>query len=165
MASFEPHFYGVGAFAAAVEPDGVMSSAVEIAAQMDALISGPDEVRNGMLTSIWPPVEEPVFVPISARTLPGNLAWVGVGSQGVGDTMFAVTDQIAATLRSATGVVDGIPAPERDNAYDREETGRLERENHELLQSLAADPAAMDTLSTHIYLREMKLQYMTDFGC
>jgi len=165
MASFEPHFYGVGAFAAAVEADGVMSSTVEIAAQMDALISGPDEVRNGMLTSIWPPVEEPVFVSISARTLPGNLAWVGVGSQGVGDAMFAVTDQIAATLRSATGVVDGIRAPEPDNAYDREETGRLEREIHELLQSLAADPAAMDTLSTHIYLREMKLQYMTDFGC
>jgi hypothetical protein len=132
---------------------------------MDALISGPDEVRNGKLMSIWPPAEEPVFVSISARSLPGNLAWVSIKSQGIGGAMLAVTDQIAATLRSEVGVVDGVRAPERDNDYDREETARLEREIHELLEGLTADPAALETFSSHIYLRELKLQYMTDFGC
>lgn len=165
MGSFEPHFYAVGAFAAPVEADRVMSSATEIAAKMDALISGPNEVRNGKLMSIWPSAEEAIFVSISARPLPGNLAWVSIGSQWVGDAKFAVTDQIAATLRSELGIVDDVRVPERDFDYDREETGRLEREIHELLERLAADPAALETFATDIYLRELKLQYMTDFGC
>ena len=160
----EPQFYGAGAFAASIEADRVMSSATEIAAQMGALISGPDEVRNGKLMSIWP-ASEPSFVSISARPLPGDLAWVRIGSQGIGSAMFAVTDQIDAALKAEVGVVDGVRPPERDHNYDREETGRLEREIHELLEGLAADPAALESFSAHIYLCELKLQYMTDFGC
>ena len=64
-----------------------------------------------------------------------------------------------------SGSSTALDLPGRDHNYDREETGRLEREIHELLEGLAADPAALETFSAHIYLRELKLQYMTDFGC
>lgn len=75
----EPHFYGVGSFAAPVEPDRVMSSALQIAAQMQAQTLGPDDVRGGKLISIFPASEKPAFVSISARPRPGSVAWVSLG--------------------------------------------------------------------------------------
>lgn len=119
------------------------------------------------MISIFPSSEEPAFVSISARPMPGSVAWVRVGSQGLmGVDLASLTDLIAADLKSEIGVIEsGVLPPEREPEYDREETRRLEREIQELLEALASDPASLETLSAHIYLRELKLQYMTDLGC
>lgn len=84
----------------------------------------------------------------------------------MGVDLASLTDLIAADLKSEIGVIEsGVLPPEREPEYDREETRRLEREIQELLEALASDPASLETLSAHIYLRELKLQYMTDLGC
>jgi len=157
-------FVAFAAFAAPVSMDEVMAAAGEIAAQLDARVHGPDSVGNGKLISIWPPASEPSFVSISARPLREGVVWVRGGAQGIGGGMFAHTDEIESALQAKLGAVDKVRPPERAEDYDREETQRLERETHELLEALAANPSSWDTLAAEVYLREMKLQYMTALG-
>jgi hypothetical protein len=158
------HFVAFAAFAAPVSMDEVMAAASEIAAHLDARVHGPDSVGNGKLISIWPPTSEPSFVSISARPLREGVVWVRGGSQGIGGGMFTHTDEIESALQARLGAVDKVRPPERAEDYDRGETQRLERETHELLEALAANPSSWDTLAAEIYLREVKLQYMTALG-
>src|SRR5215217_406733 len=81
MAVVEPLFH-IETFAAPIEADLVIHAAAEVAAELGAQTHGPAEVGGGRLLSIWPPIESPTFVSVSARPIPAGAAWVRVSAQG-----------------------------------------------------------------------------------
>lgn len=165
MANLQPNFYGVGSFAAPVDMHEVMSSAIEIGRDMSATTYGPDAAGGGQLVSLWLSSAEPMFVSVSARPFLDGGAWVRCGAQGVGNNIFATTDEISTELRARVGVTLGALPPERDAIYDRGETGQIEGEMQGLLLELAEHPGSSPSLSPRVYALELRLQHLTDLGC
>jgi hypothetical protein len=63
------------AFAAAADIDEVMSSAIDVAAEMSAKTYGPSEVGGGRLLTMWPPDQTPTFVSVTARPAPREIEY------------------------------------------------------------------------------------------
>ena len=157
--------FRMNAFTARTEVYQAITCAAEVAAELTARAYGPAEVGGGELLCLWPPVEAPGFVSVSARPISPDTAWVRVTGQGLGIETLDTADQIAVMLESRLGTLgpDVLPLP-RDHDYDREATRLLEGEIQRLLEELADDPPAWEYLSRAIYERELLLQDLTGLG-
>lgn len=164
MTVVEPLFH-TAAFAAPTEVEWVIPSATEVAAELGAQIHEPAEVGGGRLLSIWPPIESPTFVSISARPIPAGATWVRVSAQGFDLTTLDVADVIADALKARLGELgpDVLPPP-RPREYDRSATRLLEGEIQQLLEAMATDSSNRAGLAQAVFERELLLQHLTDLG-
>lgn len=161
MANVEPLFQGAPSFAVPTTADQVMASAAQIADGMGAWAYGPDVAGPEMLLTIWPPVDEPTFVSLTAFDLTAEMAWVQASAQGAGVHALDVVERIAGALKSELGHVEQAPLPpERIGDYDREESRSLEREIQELLEMLGREEGSSESLRGEIHQRELRLQQM-----
>lgn len=164
MSPLGPLFH-MNTFMARTDVYPAITCAAEVAAELNARAYGPAEVGGGELLFLWPPAKVPGFVSVTARPISPGTAWVGVTGQGLDIETLDAADQIAVMLESRLGTLgpDVLP-PARDHDYDREATRLLEGEIQQLLEELAADPAAWEHLSRAIYERELLLQDLTGLG-
>jgi hypothetical protein len=140
-----------------------MASAGQIADGMGAWVFGPDVAGSELLLTIWPPVDEPTFVSLTAFDLSAEMAWVQASAQGVGVHALDVVERIAGALKSELGHVEQAPLPpERIGDYDREESRSLEREIQELLETLGREEGSSEYLRSAIHQRELRLQQMVN---
>lgn len=164
MAVVEPLFH-VAAFAAPTEVDLVIPSAAEVAAELGAQTYGPAEVGGGRLLSIWPAVESPTFVSVSARPISAGAAWVRASAQGLDLATLDVADVIAEALKLRLGDLgSSVLPPPQSREYDRSATRLLEGEIQQLLEAMAAGSSSRAALSEEIFERELLLQHLTDLG-
>jgi|GEM_PF-3264513 len=153
------------AFAAAADMDEVMSSALDVAAEMNAKTYGPSEVGGGRLLTIWPPGQAPTFVSLTATQVSTETVWVGVSAQSLASPSLDIANEVQAALESRLGKLGAEvrPAP-REIDYDREATRRLEAEIQELLEAMASGASSWDHAASSIYERELLLQHLTGLG-
>jgi hypothetical protein len=153
------------AFAAAADIDEVMSSAIDVAAEMSAKTYGPSEVGGGRLLTMWPPDQTPTFVSVTARPVSSETVWIAVSAQSLAVPSLDVADEVQAALESRLGKLgpEARAAP-REIEYDREATRRLEAEIQGLLEDMASDAISWGHASSSIYERESRLQHLTGLG-
>lgn len=160
----QPLFSG-SALAVAADMQGAMSAAAEIANQLHARAYGPAEAGGGCLLFIWLPDDAPTFLSVSARPISSGTVWISVSAQSLAASSLDAVERVTADLRAKLGDLGpGVRPPLREVDYDRGAGRRLEAEQQELLEAVAANPAWWESLSHSIYERELLLQDLTELG-
>jgi hypothetical protein len=142
-----------------------MSAAAQIALDRGAVSQGPVTVADGRLLMVRPLPGRPTFASVTARPISAGAVWVHVISQALDIDLLAETETVASALRSRLGTLGpDVRPPIRESAFDRTESGRLEGEIQQLLETIAAEPTSWDHLSRTTFERELNLQQVTELS-